>query len=158
MPASTQQVPTHANITVSIPLNTGTVGANVSRVQMRLPLDITFEDFFLRVCAKMDLDPSEAQLGYKFNTDRARDDPNQLSNELQLREAMEQGERLLIRARTHEVILEIHNLVSVLHSVLRYILTYQLHSGRHVKQHPQAAGVVKKLAWKVKIHRPPSPS
>ncbi|KAJ8582876.1 hypothetical protein M405DRAFT_846184 [Rhizopogon salebrosus TDB-379] len=110
IPALTQQVPTHANITVSVPLNTGTAGANVSRVQMRLPLDITFEDFFSRVCAKMDLDPSGAQLGYKFSTDRVRDDPNQLSSELQLREAMERGERLLNRARTREIILEIHNL------------------------------------------------
>jgi len=108
-----QEAPTHVNITVSIPLNTKTIGANVSRVQLRLPLDISFEDFFSRVCAKMDLNPSEAELGYKFNMDRARDDPNQLSSEMQLREAMDRGRKLLNRARTREIILEIHNLVSI---------------------------------------------
>ncbi|KAG2749318.1 hypothetical protein P692DRAFT_20732641 [Suillus brevipes Sb2] len=101
------------NITVSVPMNTGVPRGQVSRVQLCLPVDIGFEDFFSRVCAKMDLNPSEAQLGYKFNTDRVRDDPNQLSSEMQLREAMERGKRLLTRARTHEIILEIFNLRKV---------------------------------------------
>ncbi|KAG1771527.1 hypothetical protein EDD22DRAFT_947961 [Suillus occidentalis] len=72
------------NITVSVPMNTGVPRGQVSCVQLRLPVDIGFEDFFSRVCAKMDLNPSEAQLGYKFNTDHVRDDPNQLSSEMQL--------------------------------------------------------------------------
>jgi hypothetical protein len=95
-------------------MNTGVPRSQVSRVQLCLPVDIGFEDFFSRVCAKMDLNPSEAQLGYKFNTDRVRDDPNQLSSEMQLHEAMEQGKRLLGWARTREIILEIFNLVSYL--------------------------------------------
>jgi hypothetical protein len=157
--ASTQQseVPTRStNMTVSIPLNTGTVGANVSRIQMRLPLDITFEDFFSRACAKMNLDPSEAELGYKFNLDRARDDPNQLSSETQLREAMERGEKLLIRTRTRKIILEIHNLVSILFIFCFLLLTFQLHSERQPRQHLQAAGAMMKLAWTAKTHQPQS--
>ena len=42
---------------------------------------------FSLVCATMDLDPANAELGYKFTgSDRARDDPHQLSDEQQLRE------------------------------------------------------------------------
>jgi hypothetical protein len=60
----------------------------------------------------MDLDPADAELGYKFHTDRARDDPHQLSDEQQLREALERGRQLIRRSRTRETILELHNLVS----------------------------------------------
>ena len=73
-----------ANINVSVPLNTGIVGGTVSRVTLRLALDISFQDFFSRVCARMDLDPLKASLGYKFHTDRARDPPHCLSKEEEL--------------------------------------------------------------------------
>ncbi|KAG1719586.1 hypothetical protein EDB19DRAFT_1620925, partial [Suillus lakei] len=96
---------------VSVPLNTGVVGGRVSRVQIRFPVDIPFGDFFSRICAKMDLDPVNAELGYKFHNDRVRDAPHQLSNEQQLREAFEQGCMLIKRARSRRVVLEIHNLV-----------------------------------------------
>jgi hypothetical protein len=100
-----------ANITVSVPLNSGLVGAIVSRTDLRLPVDISFQDFFSRVCARMDLDPLEAALGYKFHTDRAHDPPHQLSNEDELRNAMSRGKELIKNARTRTVSLEIHNLV-----------------------------------------------
>ena len=99
------------NIDVSILLNTGVVGGVIVRVNLRLPTDIPFADFFNRVCARMDLDPLDAKLGYKYGSDRVRDPPNQLSNEEELRVAMEKGRNKLRLARTQEVILEIHNLV-----------------------------------------------
>jgi hypothetical protein len=83
----------------------------VVHVNFRLPIDIPFVDFFSRVCARMDLDPLDARLGYKYGSDRARDPPNQLSNEEELRNAMEKGRNKLRLARTRGVILEIHNLV-----------------------------------------------
>ncbi|KAI6006008.1 hypothetical protein EDD15DRAFT_2359124 [Pisolithus albus] len=97
-------------ISVSVPLNTGVVGGTVSRVQLRFALDVDFKDFFSRVCAKMDLDPKVAELGYKYHTDRARDPPHQLSDSEQLSEAFERGRQLMKRARGRQVILEIHNL------------------------------------------------
>ena len=63
------------NISISVPLNSGVVGAVVSRATLRLPLDIPFQDFYTRVCMRMDLDPLEAALGYKFHCDRVRDAP-----------------------------------------------------------------------------------
>lgn len=99
-----------SNLTVSLPLNTGVVGGRVSRVQIRVPLDISFEDFFSRVCAKMDLDPADAELGYKYHNDRVRDAPHLLSDAQQLHEALERGSLLMQRARSRQVVLEIHNL------------------------------------------------
>ncbi|KAG1732555.1 hypothetical protein EDB19DRAFT_1911944 [Suillus lakei] len=110
-----QQPVAISNITVSIPLNSGVIGGHVSRIQIRLPLDISFVDFFLCVCAKMDLDPADAELGYKFHTDHARDDPHQLSNEQQLHEALERGGQLICRSCTWETILELHNLKRPVH-------------------------------------------
>ncbi|KAF7966489.1 hypothetical protein HWV62_38126 [Athelia sp. TMB] len=99
------------NIDVSVPLNTGVVGAVVVRVTLRLPTNIPFEDFFSRICARMDLDPLTASLGYKYASDRVRDPPHQLSNEQELWVAMEKGVNKIRHARTREVILEIHNLL-----------------------------------------------
>ncbi|KIO04230.1 hypothetical protein M404DRAFT_144024 [Pisolithus tinctorius Marx 270] len=99
-------------ITVSIPLNTSFVGGTVSHVQLRFAVDTSFEDFFSCICAKMDLDPKEAQLGYKYHTDRVHDPPHQLSNAQQLAEAFEHGHHLLKHTQVREVVLEIHNLAS----------------------------------------------
>lgn len=101
-------------IDMSIPVNTGVVGAIISRVTICLPVDISFEDFFSRVCARMDLNLVEANLGYKFHCDKAHDPPQQLSNDEQLCGAMVQGVDLMKRARSHRVFMEIHNLVGVL--------------------------------------------
>ncbi|KAI6139136.1 hypothetical protein BKA82DRAFT_4459451, partial [Pisolithus tinctorius] len=99
-------------ITVSVPLNTSFVGGTVSHVQLRFAVDTSFEDFFSCICAKMDLDPKEAQLGYKYHTDRVHDPPHQLSNAQQLAEAFEHGHHLLKHTQVWEVVLEIHNLAS----------------------------------------------
>jgi hypothetical protein len=99
------------HIDVSIPLNTGVAGGVVAHVNLHLPTDIPFGDFFSYVCAQMDLDPVNTKLGYKYGSDRIRDPPNQLSTEEELRVAMEKGQNKIRHARTREVILEIHNLV-----------------------------------------------
>ena len=79
--------PQVSNIDISLPLNTGIVGGVVSRIILRLPVDIPFADFFSQICARMDLNPIEANLGYKFPCDKARDPPHQLSNDEQLHAA-----------------------------------------------------------------------
>ncbi|KDQ51433.1 hypothetical protein JAAARDRAFT_50724 [Jaapia argillacea MUCL 33604] len=110
-----QQAPVPMNevgtIRVSIPRNSGVVGAIVTRSMITVPTDLVFGDFFDRICAQMDLHPSNAQIGYKFHTDRVRDPPHRLSNEDDLREAMEMGMGLIRRARTRTVVMEVHNLV-----------------------------------------------
>ena len=78
-------------IDVSIPLNTGVAGGVTVRANLRLPTDLSFQDFFSHVCTHMDLDPLDAKLGYKYAFDRARDPPNQLSSEEELCVAMEKG-------------------------------------------------------------------
>ncbi|KIK12106.1 hypothetical protein PISMIDRAFT_45780, partial [Pisolithus microcarpus 441] len=100
-------------ISVSVPLNTGVVGGTVSCVQLCFALDVDFKDFFSRVCAKMDLDPKVAELGYKYHTDRVHDPPHQLSDSEQLSEAFEHGHQLMKWACGRQVILEIHNLLPV---------------------------------------------
>lgn len=59
----------------------------------------------------MDLDPALATLGYKFPGDRVRDPAHRLSNEDELRQAMERGTGMIRRARSRRIYMEIHNLV-----------------------------------------------
>ncbi|KAI0350328.1 hypothetical protein OH77DRAFT_1514416 [Trametes cingulata] len=99
-----------SQIKISIPRNTGVPGAIVSHVTIQFPLDISFADFFDRVCAQMDLHPANTQIGYKYHTDRVRDPPHRLSNEQELREALDVGANLMQRARSRVIVMEIHNL------------------------------------------------
>jgi hypothetical protein len=84
----------------------------VTRVIVRLPTNIIFDDFFERICANMDIQPANAVLGYKFSGDRVSDPANRLANAEDLIQAMSRATDKIKRARTREVILEIHNLVS----------------------------------------------
>lgn len=102
------------SIDVSIPRNTGVVGGVVSRIIVRFPTNVPFDDFFARVCANMDLDPALAALGYKFPGDRVRDPAHRLSNADELRQAMDRGIGMIRRARTRRIYMEIHNLVRCL--------------------------------------------
>jgi hypothetical protein len=122
-------------------LNTGVVGGIISRVELHLPVDISFEDFFSRVCARMDLDPLTAELGYKFHTDRRRDAYHQLANEAQLRTAMTHGVGLMQRVRTRRVTLEIENLVCL----LMYLCLFSMICILTLSQHParQAASATR---------------
>jgi hypothetical protein len=99
------------NIDVSIPLNTEVVRGAIVHVNLYLPTDISFANFFSCVCAQMDLDPLDANLGYKYGSDRVCDALNRLSNEEELQMVMEKGWNKLQLAHKREVVLEIHNLV-----------------------------------------------
>lgn len=106
-----QHIVTHLDY--SVPRNTAVVGAVVTRSNLRLPADIKFTDFLGRVCAQMDLDPAEAELGYKFSSDRVGDVPRTLANEQDLVIAIEDGQGLVRRARTRKIEIMIHNLVCI---------------------------------------------
>ncbi|KAJ3978691.1 hypothetical protein F5890DRAFT_1479140 [Lentinula detonsa] len=109
-----QTIANPANVTqytVSVPLNTGTVGGIVRRTKLRLPTNLAFNDFFSRICARMDLDPVSACIGYKIVPgQRARDKPYQISNEGEYRAAVTNVVDRIDRARTREVFMEILNL------------------------------------------------
>jgi hypothetical protein len=60
----------------------------------------------------MDIQPANAVLGYKFLGDRVSDPANRLANSEDLNQAMSCATDKVKRARTREVILKIHNLVS----------------------------------------------
>lgn len=99
------------HITLSVPLNTNVVGGIVSQKPLHLPVDLSFEDFFTRVCAHMELDPLNVNIGYKFSGDRKTDPAFRLATEEDLRGAMQRGIDKIRRARSREVIMEIFNLV-----------------------------------------------
>jgi hypothetical protein len=61
----------------------------------------------------MDLDPAEAELGYKFSSDRVGDVPRTLANEQDFIIAIEDGQSLVRRARTRKIEIMIHNLVRI---------------------------------------------
>ncbi|KIJ67284.1 hypothetical protein HYDPIDRAFT_165949 [Hydnomerulius pinastri MD-312] len=94
----------------SIPKNSGIIGTVVTCSSLQLPTNITFADFWDWVCAHMDLDPAEAELGYKFSTGHVRDVPRTLANEKDLATAIENGQGLVHQARTHKIEMMIHNL------------------------------------------------
>ena len=71
----------------------------------------------------MNLDPAEAEFGYKFSTDCAGDLPWSLCNEHDLRNAMEHGQGLVQRARTRKIGVMVHNLVSLSYPCLSFLLT-----------------------------------
>jgi hypothetical protein len=96
----------------SVPRNTAQVGGKVSRVIIKLPCDITFADFWSRVCAQMDLNPEDAEIGYKFHTHRVGDDPIQLATDDDLRVAISTAIGMVQRAHKREIQVIIHNLVS----------------------------------------------
>ncbi|KAJ2932922.1 hypothetical protein H1R20_g4169, partial [Candolleomyces eurysporus] len=104
-----QLVPPATQVTVTIPLNTGVVGGVVTRIPLRLPSDIEFLDFFDRVCAKMDLDPTKAQLGYRLAGEPVRN-VYRLGTEEDLRTAMDKLLYKMKRARTKEHVMEIENM------------------------------------------------
>ncbi|KAF8153092.1 hypothetical protein B0H34DRAFT_722198 [Crassisporium funariophilum] len=108
IPAPLSGPPTQIN--VSLPLNTAVVGGIVSHIHVRFPTDISFVDFISRACASMDLEPGDAELGYKFLGDLVWDPPSRLQTEDDLREMMRRGVEKIQRARTWEVSIIIHNL------------------------------------------------
>lgn len=83
-----------------------------SRAEIIFEWDIPTGDFFDWVCARMDIDPKEAVLGYKFDVDPKKSIIQLPPNDNGAFNAMlEKVKSRLACARTHAVILEIHDLV-----------------------------------------------
>ncbi|EDR07111.1 uncharacterized protein LACBIDRAFT_328055 [Laccaria bicolor S238N-H82] len=85
----------------------------VTRLIVRLPTDLPWNDFFDRICANMDLIPANAVLGYKFSGDRISDPPNWLANAEDHVQAMAHATEKIKRARTREVVHFSHHVISV---------------------------------------------
>jgi hypothetical protein len=98
-------------ITVSILLNTVTIGGQVTRRELRIPSGLVFADFFSRVCANMDLKPEDASIGYKYHNDRARDAPRELNSEDEYKAMMAEMVRKVLAAQSRNTVLFLHNLV-----------------------------------------------
>ena len=54
---------------VSVPLKQLSIHDTPSRTEISFQWDILLGDFYDRVCARMDLDPKDGILGYKFEGD-----------------------------------------------------------------------------------------
>lgn len=98
--------------TVSVPLKQHSRRDAASRAEIIFEWDIPCTDFYDRVCARMDLSPGDALLGYKLDSDAKRqmirlpaDDPTAFDTML------EKVRSKMARARSRAVVLEIHDLV-----------------------------------------------
>lgn len=98
--------------TVSVPLKQSRRNDTLSQAEIIFDWDVLHGDFYDRVCARMDLDPREAILGYKFESDSKRSIIRLPPNDPDIFDAMlEKIKSRISRARTRAVVLEIHNLV-----------------------------------------------
>ena len=100
-----------SHIMFSIPLNTNVVGGIVTCIPLCLSADLSSEDFFSRVCARMDLEPLDAQIRYRYDGDRQKDPTFRLANEDDWRLAIGRTHEKMKRARTWEVVVKLVNLV-----------------------------------------------
>ncbi|KAJ8073233.1 hypothetical protein PM082_020103 [Marasmius tenuissimus] len=112
LPAHPQPPPVIDNTLITVSF----LQPNSTRTQMQVPASISFTDFLACLCHPMRLNvpPDEARLGYKHSGDRVRDPVNELPNEQAWQVAVERTLVGMRRARTHQVVLEIHNLAEVL--------------------------------------------
>lgn len=98
--------------TVSVPLKQHRSHDTQSRAEIAFEWDTLVGDFYDRVCARMDLDPKDAMLGYKFEVDPKRLiirlPPNDL---VAFNTMLDKVKSRISRARTRSVVLEIHDLV-----------------------------------------------
>jgi hypothetical protein len=100
-------------ITVSVPLHSGLIGGVTATEELIFSTDISFDNFYSKICDKMGLEHQSAILGYKFNKDLRRDPYRDLTNEDQFTAAMAEGADLIECARTRRVVLEIQNMVNI---------------------------------------------
>lgn len=83
-----------------------------SRAEIAFEWDILFGDFYDRICARMDLDPKDAALGYKFDVDPKKSIIRlPMNNTSSFDTMLEKAKSRIARARTRAVIIEIHDLV-----------------------------------------------
>jgi hypothetical protein len=89
-------------------------GGLVSTRTVSFENDVDRLDFLDRICAYMDMTPSTAQLGYKWNFERRRDLPHRLHTTQDAAEAISETIHLSTVKRRENVILEIVDLVGTL--------------------------------------------
>jgi hypothetical protein len=100
--------------TVSVPLKSFRRNDTPSRAEITFEWEILYGDFYDRICARMDLDPKEAALGYKFEGDAKKSIIRLPSNDSMTFDTMlDKVKSRIARARTRAVILEIHDLVGL---------------------------------------------
>lgn len=85
--------------------------------------DIAFAEWFLRVCEVMGLNPQDAELGYKFDTQKVGDHPTQISSEADLRIAIDEGRATAARAFSKTPRIMIYNLVIIFQFFLLTLIT-----------------------------------
>jgi hypothetical protein len=108
--------------TISVPLKQFSRRDTPSRAELTFEWDIPFGDFYDRICARMDLDPKDAALGYKFEVDPKKTIIRLPMNDVTpFNTMLEKAKSRIARARTRAVILEIHNLVCSASSILSAI-------------------------------------
>lgn len=102
--------------TISVPLKQLSCQDTPSRAEIAFEWDTLFGDFYNRICARMDLDPKDASLGYKFEVDPKKSIIQLPSNDpTAFNTMLEKAKSRIARARTRAVVLEIYDLVSSLH-------------------------------------------
>ena len=121
---------------VSVPLKQFRRNDIPSRDEIAFEWDIPYGDFYDRICARMDLDPKEAMLGYKFTVETKTSIVRLPSNGSAIFNVMlEKIKSRIARARTRPVVLEIHNLVCLF---TFYVLICSLIYSQEAKKSPVA--------------------
>lgn len=135
---------------VSVPLKQLSIHDTPSRTEISFQWDILPGDFYDRVCARMDLNPKDGILGYKFEGDAKKSIIQLPSNDLVAFDSMlEKVKSRIRRARTRAVILEIHDLVCLICSACTSYLLRYLQAAKRSSQ---------SLVPKKKIIETPRPS
>ncbi|KAF9781634.1 hypothetical protein BJ322DRAFT_1023023 [Thelephora terrestris] len=99
--------------TVSVPSKPLGRQDTLSRAEITFEWNVLFHDFYDCICARMDTNMDDAMLGYKFDSDPKKSIIRLPSNNSTAFDTMlEKVKSRITRARTHAVVLEIHNLVS----------------------------------------------
>ena len=98
--------------TVSVPLKQYRRTDIISRAEIAFQWDVLYGNFYDHICARMDLDPKEVILGYKFELDPKKNMIQLPQNAPDVFDTMlKKTKSHIAHARTHTVVLEIHNLV-----------------------------------------------
>ena len=123
--------------TVSVPLKQFRHRDTASRAELVFDWNIPYGDFYDQICARMDLNPKDATLGYKFEVDLKRSIIQLPSNTPTVFDTMlVKTKARIARACTRAVVLEIHNLVCSILSIWPNLLMLL----QAAKQTPTAPG------------------
>jgi hypothetical protein len=100
------------SIPISYLVNAASPGAAPTRAEFSVPRDLAFEDVFSRLCAKMNVPPETAVLGYKFDKEPVRAPPHRLMNQGDYSGALEVLTAKISRAYATKPKLNVYWLVS----------------------------------------------